>query len=320
MKFPRFSAAVVVVTLLSSQFAIAGAPAAKPTPYATGVQLEKAGDIPGALAAFESIEPSKRDWNAKLHIASCKRKLGRYRDAAKDLLAIKTDPAADQATRETAASDLDQLLADTPKMKVVLTPTTTGVAVSLDGATIAVPATVDVDPGAHTITAKRGNETVFERKANVPEATTIEVVVDAPASGSATTTVPAPSPAVAPPTAPAPREADRSDAWKRPTGLVIGGAGIVALGIGTVFLLRTSSLTSERDDLAANGDHAADDRADSARKSQTIARIGFGVGLVALGAGAYFVLTAPKDPASPKSAVRVTPVASGAALSLEGTW
>lgn len=320
MKFRRSFTAVVVFMLLSSQLAIAGSPPTKPSAYATGVQLEKAGDIPGALAAFESIDPSKRDWNARLHIASCKRKLGRYKDASKDLAAIKADPSADQATRETAASDLDQLLADTPKMKVVTTPTTSGVVVSLDGATITVPTTVDVDPGVHVVTAKRGAETVFERKTNVPEATTIEVIVDAPASGSTTSTAPAPPPSVAPPPTPAPREGDRSDSWKRPAGFAIGGAGIVALGIGTVFLLRTSSLTSERDDLAASGDHAADDRADSARKSQTIARIGFGVGLVALGAGAYFVLTAPKDSGAPKSAIRVAPVANGAALSLEGTW
>jgi serine/threonine-protein kinase len=317
--FRRSFAAALSFTLLSSQVTIA-APPAKPTPYATGVQLEKAGDIPGALAAFESIEPTKRDWNAKLHIASCKRKLGRFKDAAKDLLTIKSDPAADQATRETAGSDLDQLLADTPKMKLVLTPTTSGVIVLLDGATITVPTTIDVDPGAHVVTAKRGSETVFERKTNVPEATTIEVVVDAPAAGSTTTTTSTPPPTVTPaptPIAPAP---DRSDSWKRPAGFVVGGAGIVALGIGTFFLVRTSSLTSERDDLAASGDHAADDRADSARKSQTIARIGFGVGVIALGTGAYFLLTAPKDPASPKSALRVTPVANGAAVSLEGTW
>lgn len=116
-----------------------------------------------------------------------------------------------------------------------------------------------------------------------------------------------------------------SDGGSRRTwGYVVGGIGIVAAGVGTYFAIHAHSLRGDADSLAAAGDPAALDKASDARTAITVARVGLGAGIVALGASAYLLLTAPtaEHHSIDSSAFRVVPDvgASWAGVSLSGGW
>ncbi|MBI2389968.1 MAG: hypothetical protein HYV09_10295 [Deltaproteobacteria bacterium] len=278
--------------------------------YKTAVKLENAGNVVDALAMFEAIPKEQRDFNTRLHIASCKRKLGRMLESAKEYEAIVADPTADGPTRETAQSDLDAVVAATPRIRVKLAGTAADVRVAIDGVTVVAPADRAVDPGTRVVTGSRGSTKVFERTVQLAEGTKVDVLVDAPAA-----TV-----AAAPAAAPAPSEGGIDKGSPRWTAGWIGaGVGAAALGVGTWALLRIPGLEKERDELAAQGDRAAADRASDARSMQTIARIGYGVGAVAIGTAAFFFLTTPRRATS--TALQVAPTVAGAwGLSLQGAW
>ncbi len=303
-------ASVLLVTLLIATPATA-APSLEER-YKAAVKLENAGSLVEALAAFEAIPVEKRDFNARLHIAGCKRKLGRMLEAARDYEAIRDDPKADIATKETADSDLDVVRAATPKLKVTLAKGTSDIAISIDGADALAPFERLVDPGSHAVLAKRAGVVVFERKVMLAESTTVDVVIDAP---SAIVGPSAPPPTGAPPKA---VDAGTSD-WRRPTGFIVGGVGLAALGLGIWSALRVGTLESERDDLAAKGDSAAYDRASEARGAQTIGRVALATGVLALGVGTFLVLSSKSERVVANS-VRIAPTAGVWGLRLEASW
>lgn len=169
---------------------------AKPTSiekqYKAAVKLESSGDVASALAAFEAIPPEQRDYNTLLHIAGCKKKLGRLLDAEQAYEAIRTDPKADIATVETAASDLEDVRSRIPRLRIRLTPGTTGVVVTVDGVAVTPPLEHRTNPGEHAVVTKRGELVVHERRVVVQEAVAIDVEIDAPVN------TPAPRPSAAP--------------------------------------------------------------------------------------------------------------------------
>ena len=74
---------------------------------------------------------------------------------------------------------------------------------------------------------------------------------------------------------------------------MIGGVGIVALGVGSYFGLRAFSKWGQREDNCGGGcSQAAKSAGDDAKSAATIANIGIGLGVVAVGVGSYLVLTA----------------------------
>lgn len=112
----RRCARILAIAVLLASTSATAKPAAIDKQYKAALKLENSGDLAGALAAFEAIPAEQRDYNTKLHIAGCKKKLGRLLDAEKDYEAIRTDPKADTATVETAASDLEDLRGRIPKI------------------------------------------------------------------------------------------------------------------------------------------------------------------------------------------------------------
>ncbi|MDB4993424.1 MAG: hypothetical protein JWM74_856, partial [Myxococcaceae bacterium] len=93
----------------------------------------------------------------------------------------------------------------------------------------------------------------------------------------------------------------------RTLGFIVGGAGIAVLGVGTVFGIMALGQKSDADaacggsgtvcpDPAKTSDATA--KLDDARTSALISTIGIGVGVVAVGVGAYLIFTGGAKPAS----------------------
>src|SRR5262249_44080689 len=101
-------------------------------------------------------------------------------------------------------------------------------------------------------------------------------------------------------------------------GFALGGAGVVALGIGIYFGLDTFSKRDARDPhcIGTVCDAEGISLHEKAQTSATISTVGFIGGAVLLGAGGYLLLTAPK--AKRTAGVRATPTLGG--LVVEGAF
>jgi len=300
------SALLALSLVLGSVPASAQAPEQK---YKSGVKLENSGDLVGALAAFESIPVEKRDFNARLHIASCKKKLGRLLEAEQDYEAIRTDPKADKPTVETAASDLDDLRPRIPKLVVKLSAATSNVKVAIDGHEAKLPTTVAVNPGTHSVVATRGDAQVFKRDVTLAESTTIEVEVDAPAPASAPVVTPAATPAATPA-----KDVPTTSSSQKTWGWVSIGAGAAfAAGAVGAWVYSGSLSDSYLSDCRATPDTCDSSKESSARTWETMTLVSGGLAVVAVGVGVTLLVTAPKS----ERTVAVRPTLGGLVITGE---
>jgi hypothetical protein len=291
MRRPTILPALLLATVFASLAPAAlASPAASPAeakPYKEAVKLESDGDVVGALAKFESIPEAKRDFLVRLHIASCKHKLGRFLASQRDLEGILADPKVDAATRETAQSDLDDLRARTPKVSLRVSPATTGVVVTLDGEVVAAPAGRALDPGAHVVIATRDGTQVFKRELQLTEATAIDVEIDAP---TARTTPPAP--VTANPTPIAPPVVGTSGSGLRTTGwILVAVGGVAGLGAAGAWWQSSSAYDDWKASCGLTG--CDDDKASRVRTWDRTKVVGAGLAVVAVGVGVTLLVAAP---------------------------
>ncbi|AGP35049.1 hypothetical protein SCE1572_11335 [Sorangium cellulosum So0157-2] len=140
-----------------------------------------------------------------------------------------------------------------------------------------------------------------------------EAEVAAPAVG-------APAPAPAPAQAPAPA-GSRGDTM-RLIGLVVGGAGVVGLGVGTFFGVKAISKNGDAEGYCKGGSTCEDPRGvtltEEASSAATGSNIAFGLGAAALAGGAVLYFVAPRA----SSRVEVGPVvgARNVGLRVGGTF
>lgn len=282
---PLFAA--LIAACVASASPRLDAAAADPTDgrtYKEAVKQESDGDVVGALAKFESIPEGRRDFLVRLHIASCKRKLGRFAASRGDLDAIVADPSADSATRDTAQSDLDDLRARTPKVSLRVSPATRGVVVTLDGEAVTPPTGRPLDPGAHVVVATRDGKEVFRRALQLAEGTTLEVEIDAPAAPTATPITPTPAP--------------RGDvgvsagSGQRTVGwALIGVGGALGLGAAGAFWQSGAAYDDWRGSCGPTG---CDDGKRSRVEAWDAAKlVGTGLAVVGVGIGVTLLVTAP---------------------------
>ena len=206
--------------------------------------------------------------------------------------------------------------------------------VKLDGRAIgaaALGSSFPVDPGPHTILASAPGKKTWTRDVVVekgPSSQTVSIPVleeETTPTTPPAAALPAPAPPLPQPPAPPgpPPEPSNGGGSQRLIGVIVGGVGLVAIGVGTYFGIRTFDKKSQGGKLCdgAACSQAGLDAESDAHTSATISTIAVGVGAAALVTGIVIVLAAPSSSKSTQG-LRLTPrIAAGRAdLALGGAW
>ncbi|WP_434041552.1 MULTISPECIES: hypothetical protein [Sorangium] len=285
--------------------AIAGGSAARAEDKAGAVALFReagalidAGQPARACPRYEESLRLYDSSNTRYFLADCYERIGKMASAWAHFLEVAArvrasgDRAKEAKARERAAAVLPKVSRLTVVVGAASAP---GLEVKRDGTPVGagqwgVP--MPVDAGIHVIEASApGKRTWTARVEVAPGGATSTLVVgpleDDPASGDA-------------------------GAPRRTLALVTGGAGVVAVGVGTALAFAARS-TFDESSAFCNGDRCdrrGMDIRDSAVARANVATVVFGVGLAAIAGGGVLWLTA-KSPAKGAS-IGLAPAVGGA--------
>lgn len=239
--------------------------------------------------------------------------------ATAELAAKSGDRSREKAAREQASSL--QLRLST--LRVEVQAPVKDLAITLSGAPLqesdwglAIP----IDPGTVTVSASADRFKPWTTEVEV-QGDAASVVVQIPPMQPIPEQKPAPRPLPPPP--PPPRPATRS--WVAPG--IAGGIGVIGLGLGTYFGVRTIAKTNQSE-THCDASNACDPEGgrlrDEARTSSMVSNVSFGVGLAATAVGVVLWVRnpSPQREARPGPALAVAPSLgpSNAAISLGGTF
>jgi hypothetical protein len=278
---------------------------------------------PEACTAFEDSDKIDPGIGAKLNVARCYEEWGKlatawqwYADAEQMARTAKDDRAP---RIHTLITELD---ATVPRLTIKLPPgaRTQGVSVKLDGVNLAISALGSerrVDPGPHQIDTLIGGESQT-KVIPVERGGSSEITIDVPVER----------------TEPRQSAAEVSDSGttadplrnRRLLGLGIGGAGVVAIGVAGIVVLRAHGDYDHAIGAHCSGAHdLCDDTGLAATRSArhraniaTVVTIG---GLAAVGGGVYLYLTSRHAAPSDDHAFYVAPaVGDASGLVLGGAF
>ena len=304
--------------------------------FEEGMRLIKQGNFADACPKFEMSQRVEPAVGTMLYLAECYERTNRtasswamFREAAS--LAETSGQTERMKTAQARAARLEPRLAwltiDVAKEALVpgLQIRRNGVLMSPELSGTASP----VDPGDVLVEASAPGHLPYSAKVKV--AAKGRVVVPVPALQAAPDAPPpvppppapesappaagasAPTPAAAPPaSAPAPAAA----AHASPTPWIVGGAGVLALGVGTVFGLKAISNADDARKLCPNGhctDAAGETAANDAHTQATISNVSFVIGAAAVATGAVLYFTLPTKPGTQ---VGLLPMADPSTLGL----
>ena len=277
------------------------------------------GDYPAACAKFEGSQSLDPGAGTEYNLALCYEKAGRTASAWATYLSAATSyHATNRADWETRAREhASALEGKLSRLTIKLAPgAPSGAQVTRDGAAVVRPevgVAIPVDPGTHVVTANADGRTEWKNSVNVTPGAS--AVVEIPAVWGERSSGVAPPAKAAVESSPSEQRSGR-----RTLAFVAGGAGIVALGLGTVagLVAMQKNSTSEKD-CPSDGickSAAALDANDSARTWATVSTAGFVAAGVLLAAGVVLYLTDTPASARSRAALRLVPRAGGHA----GAW
>ena len=307
--------------------------------------LMKNGDYAAACPKLDESERLQPAGGTVMFLGLCREGEGKTATAwAKLNEALSAARRDNRPDREQVAQEhLDALTPKLTRLNIELTEgakATGGLEVRVDGEVVppAILGTaVPIDPGEHTLRVTAPGKKAWETRAQ----TTVEgatATVTVPALESDPSAIPPPATPVPPgatsvapaaPVQPPPSDTGASSGrTQRTVALVLGGAGVVALGVGAAF--GVAALVKKGDENAqCPGGASGPCDAAGVSLSQTAVSDG-NVATVLLGVGAAFVvgagvvwLTAPKaGTTSATTAWRLTPRVGhdSAGLSVQGGW
>lgn len=290
-------------------------------------------EIPAACRKLEESQRLDPRDGTLLNLAVCHEKEGRTASAwvefQEALAAARSAKRWDRINL--AQRHLKALEGKVPHLTVEVSPTANAEGFSLrrDGVELAPPtwgSAVPIDPGEHALEASAPNMKTWSATIQIAESDDKTIVVPA-LEALPPPPEPDPKPTPKPKPKPPPETSSRTT-----VAYVVGGAGVLALGVGGYFGFRAMAKSNESDDHCRGSlcDQTGLDLNDDARGAATISNIAVGLGLVGVGVGTYLLLTDEGFPTSASSEasakrsrnVLVTPVAgrSEAAMVVRGTW
>ncbi len=321
--------ALVPATIVASVLLLVAPALAQPQPSADqlfqeGVRLFQRGETRTACERFAASYKIDAAPGTLYNLAACHEKDGKLWQARLEFLDLAERAAnvGKQDKVRVAQERVKAIEARLPALKLQLPPSSNVASITVDGTALAPGvwgSPVPVEDGVHAL--------AFTAPGKVAQSTQIEVHG---AGQQATVVVPvlpdepgaAPAPSVQPP-GPAPAAADATvspapgGSSTRTVGFVIGGVGVAALATGAVFGVLALGQKSDADkacggqgSVCPDAAHTSDaqSKLQSARTSGLVSTVGLGVGIVAAGLGAYFILTGGSSGTeSPRAALAVTP-------------
>lgn len=224
----------------------AGASALAEARYQVGRTLYARGDYAGAAREFEiALEIFPQSPKLAFNLA---RTFERLQDDERALAAYRRyltiAPAApDRDEIERIIGGLERRV-DAARPKLVVTSEPAGAAVRVDGleGSFTTPATITASPGTLVVRLRLPDQPEVTRSVTVArgQSTPLHVTLAAP---------PPPAPASVTVSAPAPPTAAAPHAEMDPTGFIVAGVGLAALGVGTYFFVRADGLAEDAEGL-----------------------------------------------------------------------
>lgn len=313
-----------------------------------GRELIDKGRHAEACAKFEESQRLDPGMGTLFHLANCYEQMGKTASAWTLFLQVASQARAiNQPDREQASRKRAKALEPQVPKLVVTVPGSSevpGMEVKLDGTSVGRAlwgAPMPTDPGMHTVEVTAPSKKKWSTQAKIETAGPAQTVSVPVLEDDKPTAVPGPAPPVPPssptkaaPPPPAPPtpvdqgvgvdKPESASSPQRLIGLLVGGAGIVGFGVGTVLAVTAKSHYDEADPYCS-GNQCQPDGADirnEARSRGNLATIVGGIGLGAIVGGAVLYLTAPGEPngSKPASARAVWLVAGPTSVGLEGRW
>jgi hypothetical protein len=275
-------------------------------------QLLDKGDTTHACPKFAESLRLDPTLGTRLNLAHCYEVAGKTASAWGEYKEVvrQSHAANDEKRAQIAQQKVDAIEAKLSHV-TFRAPSSDGVSFKLDGAALeaaVLGTSVPVDPGDHAIEATAPGKKTYKSTFHVDPQSSSNV--DVPALADAPVPVTPPPPVVAE----QPHdEAPTDNGTKRTVGYIVGGAGIVAIGVGVYFGVRTLSLASDVSSACPNGPCTSPDAIDKNSTAHTdalISDITIGVGVVALAASAYLILTSKSSHSPNRAGFQLVPSAS----------
>jgi len=269
-------------------------------------KLAKSGDYAGACPMFAESQRLDPAVGTLLYLADCYEQLGKtasawaaFRDAAS---AAKNAGQADRAKKaEQRAADLE------PRLARLVISLAAGAAVPglvvKSNDTVLMPVLygkgIPVDAGGHHVSDEAPGYKPWRQEINVTGQTSVVVPPLAQESKpppATSVSAPVASASSGPPPVKETPPTTRPDGTYQTFGLVAGGVGVVAVGVGAFFGLRAMGTYEDRQKNCRNNVCSPEGLAldKDARSQATLSNVFFAVGAAGLAAGAVLYLGAPQ--------------------------
>lgn len=273
-----------IVLLASTAAADTTREAAAQALFEEGTDLFAKGDYLPACEKFRASDELDPKGGTELNLALCWEKAGRVASAWTAFSAARNRSLKEGRSERVSFADkkITELRPLLPHVRLTLVSEPPGLEIKLDDERLprgAWTSSVPIDPGEHRI------------EAAAPDHRAVTVTFTATRGQETTATIPALAPitANAPPPAKVPAPAKAASAsWVGWSAIGLGAAG---LGVGAVFGVDALGKRSDAEELCAAG-RCAEGRAtnDDGVTSSWIANVAIGVGVVAVGVGAWWLL------------------------------
>lgn len=281
--------------------------------FAEGSALIGQGRCAEALPMLEEAQRLDPGIGTQFNIAVCQQQLGRLGSAWRNFERVaELARASGKKQREEAArAKLEELRPKVPRI-VIRSEEPGDVTVKVDGAVIAKDAWafVPVDPGKHHVDATAPTKQAWSKDVDAPtESSSVEVVIPKLSVVQETRVV----------------TVEDSSSGRRTLGFVLGGvgiAGVAAAAVTGIMLLDAKSTADDRCTprcIDANG-RFDQEGADAVSRGETllpINAVAWGVAIVGLGLGTFFVLTSPSSKRNTAFAPTFTAGRGGGAFAVE---